>query len=136
MTKSEKKAARLAKAAAAATAAPTANPTVDAALSNAEGKLAKKQKKQDESNKETLAKKITKEKDLAYIYPEDVDSLAKRKKFRTAARSKRDSYLAKIEKAADKKARAEIAREYNEWAKTIFVKPELAKVKVAEEAIA
>lgn len=136
MTKSEKKAARLAKAAAAAPAAQSVNPIVEAAISNAEGKLAKKQKKQDDANKEVLAKKITKEKVLAYIYPEDADSLGKRKKFRTAARTKRDSYLAKIEKAADKKSRAELAREYNEWAKATFVKPELAKVKVAEEAVA
>jgi hypothetical protein len=60
-------------------------------LTSKERKAQKKQARLDASNKSNVVKKITKEKDLKYIYPADISTLPARKKFRSGVRRKVES---------------------------------------------
>lgn len=84
-------------------------------------KKANSQKNQDAKNLGNVKKAITQGKDLMYAYPKATDSLPARKKFRTDARRKRDSYIRRIKllKGAEK---TQLQKEANVWASKVFVK--------------
>lgn len=107
---------------------------ISAAVTNAEKKLSgkseKKQQRQDAANKSDIAKKITDRKDLMYIYPEEINTLALRKKFRTAARRKVESYLKQVKAVKNGKGPEgvklqDVIKEANGYFKSIHTNPEL-----------
>lgn len=78
--------------------------------------------KVDKKNLENTKKEITKEKDLMYQYPDDVTDLDSRKKFRTGARRKRDSFIKQITKAEKPEEKEKLLKDANKWAKDVFTK--------------
>lgn len=74
---------------------------------------------QDQKNLEVAKKKITKEKDLMYAYPKEVATLELRKKFRTSARRKLESFQKSISKA-EVKEKPELIKAAKDWAKGIY----------------
>ena len=85
-----------------------------------EGKI--KKAKTKAANEVVAVKKITDKKDLIYNYPEDMDNLSKRKKFRTQARAALKQLNKKILaiKSAGKKAnpdeKAVVIKEVHDFA--------------------
>ena len=91
-------------------------------------KKSKKAKKAlDAKNLDVAKKKITKEKDLMYVYPKGTETLESRKKFRTDARRKLASFQKSIAKA-DKADKADLIKAATEWAKGIYTSEHMPKI--------
>lgn len=73
----------------------------------------------DEKNLENTKKKITKEKDLMYQYPDGVNDLDKRKTFRSNTRRKLASFMKSIAKAP-KEEKSELIKAAKDWAAEIY----------------
>ena len=87
-------------------------------------KLSKVQKKEsttDSKNIGNVKAKVAKQRDVMYIYPDGED----KKKFRAAARRKRDSFLKATANAENENAQKKLVREANSWAKGIYTKGNL-----------
>ena len=81
----------------------------------------------DKNNaKAIVAKAITKEKDLKYVYPVDCDTLAKRKKYRAEVRRKMTSFEKQIAKLQtsdlkeDKTLLKNVTKEADSYAATVY----------------
>lgn len=73
----------------------------------------------DEKNLGNTKAKITKEKDLMYVYPKDASTLEARKTFRSGVRRKLESFKKSIAKAK-KEEKADLVATATEWAKGIY----------------
>lgn len=78
-------------------------------------KKAASSKVQDDKNLDNVKKAISKEKDLMYRYPKEVNTLPLRKKFRTDARRHLASFKKQILKA-EKADRPAIVKDATAWA--------------------
>lgn len=91
-----------------------------------------KEKSLDKKTAIAVVKSITEVKDLKYIYPADVDSLDKRKKFRAevrrkiAAQEKEIAKLAASDLPEDQKLLESKSKAYDKYAKTVYVNPKKA----------
>lgn len=87
-------------------------------------KKSEKSEKIDKQSKAQIAERITKEKKLKYIYPEDIDTLAKRKRFREIARSQNEKLRKRIKLAAKGKldgvTEAQAQKEFDAFVKKTY----------------
>lgn len=84
---------------------------------------AKPKKKVAEAAAKGAAERITKEKILKYNYPEDVDNLEKRKKYRTQMRAKQKAFQKRLKVATKGKSDEnpeEVQKEYDAFMKKHF----------------
>lgn len=120
------------------TKATTNGKKVDSASSNkVKDKVTKKpeltgknKEKVKAATAEATVKKITAEKDLKYIYPDKCSQLDKRKLFRAEVRRKTKAFIKKIVTLQDSNLKedkvllAERVKEFQNYAKSVYVEPE------------
>jgi len=102
------------------------------------------QKDLNKANAVATVKEITDKKDLKYIYPEDQNTLEKRKKFRAGVRAKIRSFEKQVKKLMDipeaeltksqKKDLVNAEKEFATYSKTVLVAAKIAKKAKPEPA--
>lgn len=84
-----------------------------------------KNKELDKKNIKDTSKEVLSTKELKYIYPEDITTGEEKKTFRRRVRAKLKAYNKKLKAAENDKEVKAIEKEYNNWLKSTYTKPEL-----------